>query len=139
MTILNVWASYPPVLLIRQSSPPASPTACPCRWHFLPSWTQCSPLSTLSPDRQIEEDEICKNTKSTRTWQRFNLRLKRLAALAPDLFEGVHLGGEVRRLEHAQQRVQPQVVHHSHQFPLEPHAQQLDGRQQVGDADQTLT
>jgi len=55
-----------------------------------------------------------------------------------DLFEGVHLGGEVGGFEHAQQRVEPQVVHHGDEFPLEPHAQQLDGRQQVRDAHQTL-
>lgn len=104
-----VWASYPPVLLIRLSSPPASPTACPCQWHFLPSWTQCSLLSTLSPDRQIQEKNPMRRDfqkpKSTRTWQIFYLWLKRLAGFVPDLFEGVHLGGEVRRLEHAQQCV----------------------------------
>ncbi|TNN44221.1 hypothetical protein EYF80_045596 [Liparis tanakae] len=59
-------------------------------------------------------------------------------AMRADLFEGVHLGGEVGRFEHAQQRVEPQVVHHGDEFPLEPHAQQLDGRQQVRDAHQTL-
>lgn len=40
--------------------------------------------------------------------------------------------------EHSQQRVQPQVIYHIYQLPLEPHTQQLDGRQQVGDAHQTL-
>lgn len=44
-----------------------------------------------------------------------------------DLFEGVHFGGEVGGFEHPQQSVQPQVIHHSHQLPLEPHTQQLDG------------
>ena len=43
------------------------------------------------------------------------------------LLEGVHLGGEVRGLEHPQQGVQAQVVHYCDQLPLEPHAQQLDG------------
>lgn len=56
-----------------------------------------------------------------------------------DLFEGVHLGGEVGGFEHAQQCVQPQVIYHSNQLPLEPHTQQLDGRQQVWNAHQTLS
>lgn len=44
-----------------------------------------------------------------------------------DLFEGIHLGREMGGFEHAQQRVQPKIVHHGDQVPLEPHAQQLDG------------
>lgn len=44
-----------------------------------------------------------------------------------DLFEGVHLGGEVRGFKHTQQCVEPQVIHHSNQLSLEPHTQQLDG------------
>lgn len=47
--------------------------------------------------------------------------------MTSDLFERVHLGGEVGGFEHSQQRVQPQVIHDSDQLPLEPHAQQLDG------------
>lgn len=45
-----------------------------------------------------------------------------------DLFKGVHLGAEVRGLEHAQEDVQPQVIHYVDQLTLESHAQQLNGR-----------
>lgn len=59
-------ASYPPVLLIRQSSPPASPTACLYQWHFLQSWTPYSPLSTLSPERKKKtQDGVRWDKKNT--------------------------------------------------------------------------
>lgn len=55
-----------------------------------------------------------------------------------DLFEGVHLGAEVWCLEHPQEDIQPQVIHNIDQLPLEPHAQQLNGRQKVWNAHQPL-
>lgn len=82
-------------------------------------------------------------------WQRFLrkdvLKLKKSLpkkvcdhALKGDLFEGVHLGAEVRGLEHPQEDVQPQIIHHVHQLPLEPHTQQLNGGQKVWNAHQPL-
>lgn len=68
-----------------------------------------------------------KKTKKTIWDQKLIKTLtKRLQILADprfDLFEGVHLGREVRGFEHAQECVQPQVIYHSNQLPLEPHAE----------------
>lgn len=90
--------SYLLVLLTELNSPQASRAVYLCRWRSSQFLTRCSLLLALSP----AGNGHIKNDVTQRLGKNNTGHLRNHKS---DLFQGVHLGGEVGGFEHSQQRV----------------------------------